>query len=162
MSQPIRGQGGLFLIGPNNTKLVEDIEILLPVKFRWILFSGHRGEVENVSANQRHGGHLVPPIDPKNINLLVDVEILRPVKFCWISFSGFRGEVENASANQRPGWLSCSSDRPEKHKRGRRRWDLASCEFCWIPSCFSNRPEKHQLGGGRLDLASFQVSLNSN
>ena len=30
-------------------------EILLPVKFRWIPFSGFRGEVENVSANQRPG-----------------------------------------------------------------------------------------------------------
>ena len=40
-------------VSSNNTNLVEDVEILLPVKFRWILFSGHRGEVENVSANQR-------------------------------------------------------------------------------------------------------------
>ena len=34
MSQPIRGQGGhlVFPIGPKNTALVEDIEILLPVK----------------------------------------------------------------------------------------------------------------------------------
>ena len=53
MSQPIRGQGGhlVFPIGPKNTilledrpekhkNLVEDIEILLPVKFRWIPFSG--------------------------------------------------------------------------------------------------------------------------
>ena len=40
MSQPIRGQGGhlVFPIGPKNTNLVEDVEILLPVKFRWILF----------------------------------------------------------------------------------------------------------------------------
>ena len=55
MSQPIRGQGGhlVFQIGLKNTNLVEDVEILLPVKFRWILFSGFRGEVENVSANQR-------------------------------------------------------------------------------------------------------------
>ena len=44
-----------FLIGPKNTNLVEDIEILLPVKFRWIRFNGFRGEVENVSANQRPG-----------------------------------------------------------------------------------------------------------
>ena len=57
MSQPIRGQGGhlVFLIRPKNTNLVEDVEILLPVKFRWIPFSGFRGEVENVSANQRPG-----------------------------------------------------------------------------------------------------------
>ena len=57
MSQPIRGQGGhlVFPISPKNTYLVEDIEILLPVKFRWIPLSGFRGEVENVSANQRPG-----------------------------------------------------------------------------------------------------------
>ena len=36
MSQPIRGQGGhlVFPIDPINTNLVEDVEILLPVKFR--------------------------------------------------------------------------------------------------------------------------------
>ena len=38
MSQPIRGQGGhlVFPIDPKNTnlQLVEDVEILLPVKFR--------------------------------------------------------------------------------------------------------------------------------
>ena len=55
MSQPIRGQGGHlvfpighlgFLIGPNNTNLVEVlIEIFLPVKFRSIQFSNFR-EVE--------------------------------------------------------------------------------------------------------------------
>ena len=57
MSQPIRGQGGnlVFPIGPKNTNLVEDVEILLPIKFRWIPFSGFRGEVENDSANQRAG-----------------------------------------------------------------------------------------------------------
>ena len=34
MSQPIRGQGGhlVFPIDPKNTYLVEDVEILLPVK----------------------------------------------------------------------------------------------------------------------------------
>ena len=57
MSQPIRGQGGHFVfpIGPKNTNLVEGVEILLPVKFRLIPFSGFRGEVENVLANQRPG-----------------------------------------------------------------------------------------------------------
>ena len=57
MSQPIRGQGGhlVFPISPKNTNLVEDVEILLPVKFSWFQFSGFRGEVENVSANQRQG-----------------------------------------------------------------------------------------------------------
>ena len=53
MSQPIRGQGGhlIFPIGQKNTNLVEDVEILLPVKVLLIPFSGFRGEVENVSAN---------------------------------------------------------------------------------------------------------------
>ena len=50
-------QGGNFysLFGPKNTNLVEDVKILLPVKFHWIPFSGFRGKVENVSANQRTG-----------------------------------------------------------------------------------------------------------
>ena len=74
------------------------------------------------------GGHLVFPIGPKNTNLVGDVDILLPVKFRWIPFSGFKGEVENVSANQRPGRPSCFSDRPEKHKLGRGRWDLASCQ----------------------------------
>ena len=45
MSQPIWGQGGhlVFPICPKNTNLVEGVEILLPVKFRWILFSGFIG-----------------------------------------------------------------------------------------------------------------------
>ena len=178
MSQPIRGQGDhlVFLIGPKNTILVEDVEILLPVKFCWIPLSGFSGEVENVSANQRpgrpscfpdqpekhklgrgrtliscflssfvefcsvvsaekskmsqpirgQGGHLVFPIDPKNTNLVEDVEILLLVKFRWIPLSSFSGEVENVSVNQRLGRPSCFSDRPEKHKLGRGRWDLAS------------------------------------
>ena len=130
MSQPIRGQGGhlVFLIRPQNTNLVEGVEILLPIKFRWIPFSGFRGEVENVSANQRPGWPSCFSIGPKNTNLVEDVEILLPVKFRWIPFSGFRGEVENVSANQRPGLPSCFYDRPEKHKLGRGRWDLASCQ----------------------------------
>ena len=74
------------------------------------------------------GGYLVFQIGPKNTNLVEDVEILLPVKFHWIPFSGFKGEVENVSANQRPGRLSCFSDRPQKRKLGRGRWDLASCQ----------------------------------
>ena len=35
ISQPIRGQGShiVFPIGPKNTNMVEDVEILLPVTF---------------------------------------------------------------------------------------------------------------------------------
>ena len=51
MSMPIKSQGGhpLFPIGPE-IDLVEDIEILHPVKFRLIPFSGFKGEVENVKS----------------------------------------------------------------------------------------------------------------
>ena len=130
MSQPIRGQGGhlVFLMGPKNTNLVEDVVILLPVKFLWIPFSGFREEVENVSANQRPGRPSCFSDRPENTNLVDYVEIFLPVKFLWIPFSGFRGEVENVSANQRPGRPSCFSDRPEKHKLGRGCCNLASCQ----------------------------------
>ena len=49
MYQLIRGQGSplAYLIGRKNTTFVEDVEILLPVKFRWIMFIGFR-DVENV------------------------------------------------------------------------------------------------------------------
>ena len=52
MSQPIRAKGGhlVFLIGLKNTNLVEDVEILLAVKFGRVLFSGFRGEVEYVKS----------------------------------------------------------------------------------------------------------------
>ena len=128
MSQPIRGQGGhlVFPISPKNTNLVEDVEILLPVKFRWIPFSGFGEEVENVSANQTPGRPFCFSIGPKNTKLVMDVEILLPVKFRWIPFSGFREEVENVSANQRPGRPSCFSDWPEKHKLGRGCYDVDS------------------------------------
>ena len=74
------------------------------------------------------GGNLVFPIGPKNTNLVEDVEIMLCDKFRWILFSGFREEDENVSANQRPGQSSCFSDRHEKHKLGRRRWDHAFCQ----------------------------------
>ena len=55
---PLRGidKGGPFclLIGLKQTNLVDDVEILLPVKLRWNPFSGFR-EVESVSTNQRPG-----------------------------------------------------------------------------------------------------------
>ena len=179
MSQPIRGQGShlVFPIGPKNTNLVEDVEILIPIKFRWIPLSGFRREVENVSANQRPGrpscffdrpekhklgrgrwdlasykvllnfvqrfqrrsrkclsqlearaAILFFRSARKNTHLVEDIVILLPIKFHWIPFSGFRGEVENVSANQRPGWPSCFSDQPEKHKLGKGYWDLPSCK----------------------------------
>ena len=60
MSQPIRGWGGhlVFPIGQKNTYLVEDIEILLLIKFPWIPFSGFKGEVKMSQQIRGQGGHL--------------------------------------------------------------------------------------------------------
>ena len=44
-----------FRLARKNTNLLEDLEILLPAKFLPIRFRGFRGEVKNVSANQRPG-----------------------------------------------------------------------------------------------------------
>ena len=54
MSQPIRGQCSHFVfpIGPKNTNLVEDVELLLPVKFHGIQLSDLRGEDENVKSKR--------------------------------------------------------------------------------------------------------------
>ena len=79
MSRPIRGQGShLVLLSARKTNLVEVIEILLPVKFRYIPF---RGEVKNVSANRRPGRPSCFSDRPKNTNLVEDVEFLLPVMF---------------------------------------------------------------------------------
>ena len=47
MSQSIWCQDGHLVhrIGPKNTNFVDSVNLLLPVKFRWIPFSGDRGEV---------------------------------------------------------------------------------------------------------------------
>ena len=51
MCQPNQRLGGhlVFQIGPKNTILAEDVDILFPVKFRWIPFSRFR-KVENVKS----------------------------------------------------------------------------------------------------------------
>ena len=128
--------------------------------------------------------HFCLLIGPKNTNLVEDFEILIPIKFLWIPFSGFRGEVENVLTNQRPGRPSCFSDWPGKHKLGRGRWDLASCQVslksvqrfqrrsrkCLSQSearaaiLFFRSARKTQTWQRTLsiwDLASCQVSLNS-
>ena len=84
MSQQIIGRGGHFVfpIHPKNTNLVEGVEILLPIKFRQIPFSGFRGEVENVSANQRPGRPFCfLLIGLKNRNLVEGIESLLLFKF---------------------------------------------------------------------------------
>ena len=71
LSKYIRSQGGHlgFPIDPKNTNLLKDVEILLPVKCRQILISDFRGDVQNVSANQRTGRQLGFPIGLKKHKL---------------------------------------------------------------------------------------------
>ena len=59
----------LFTDLPEKKNLVDDVENLLPVKFRWIPFSDFRGKVENVSANQRPGWPFCFSDWPKNHKL---------------------------------------------------------------------------------------------
>ena len=179
MSQPISGQGGHldFPIGPKNTNLVEDVEILLPVMFHWIPFGSFRGEIENVSANQWSGRPSCFSDRSENTNLVEDVDILLPVKFRLIPFSGFRGEVKNVSVNHRQGRPSCFSDRSENTNLVEDVDILLPVKFGLIPfsgfrgevknvsanqrpgwsCCFSDRPQKNKLGKGCWDLASCQV-----
>ena len=135
MSQPIRGQGShlVFPINRKNTNLVEDVEILLPVKLRWIPFSGFRGEVENVSANQRPRRPFCFSDRPEKHKLGRGHWDLVSYQVSLNSVQQFQRRSRKVSANQRPG----------------------------RPSCFSDLPEKHKLGRGHWDLASYQVSLNS-
>ena len=111
------------------TNLVEDVEILLPVKFRWIPFSGFREEVENVSANQRPGRPSCFSDWPGKTQTW-----LRTLRSCFLSsFFEFRSAFsEEKSKMSQPirglGRPFCFSDRPEKHKLGRGHWDLASCQ----------------------------------
>ena len=105
-------------IGMKNTILVEDVEILLPFNFRWIPFSGFKGDLENVSADQRLGQPSCFSNRPKNINLVEDVKILLHFNYRWIPFSSLK-DVENVSAYQRLGRPSCFFRLAEKQKLGR-------------------------------------------
>ena len=70
---------------------------LLPFKLRQIHF---RGEVENLSANQKLGGDLGFPVGQKNTNLVEDVAFLLPLKFCQLPFSRFRGKCLSQSEDR--------------------------------------------------------------
>ena len=123
-----------FSYWPERHKVGREPESLLPAKCCWILFSGFRGEVENVSPHQMPGQPSCFFNWPeKNTNLVGDVKILLPVKFCWIPFRGFRGEVENVSVNQRPGWPSCFSTVPKNTNLVEDFEILLPVKFCWIP-----------------------------
>ena len=137
MSQPIRGQGGylVFPTGPKNTNLVEGVEILLPVKFRWIAFSGFRGEVENVKVY----GRTMTNDDGRTDNGRCAMTIAHLSLQLWW-------------ANKRPKGPHIVHLSTMCHLFG----GLARVAILFFRSA-----EKHKLGRGHWDLASCQVSLNS-
>ena len=63
---------------PNNTNLTQGFELLLPVQFCRIPFSGCR-ETKNVSVNQRPRRQCLFSNCPENTNLVEDVEFLLQV-----------------------------------------------------------------------------------
>ena len=171
MSQQIRGQGGylVFLISPNNASLVEDVEILLPVKFCWILFSIFRGKVENVPENHRPGRPYCFSDPPEKHQLGRGRWDLASYQISSNSFQRFlRSSLKCLSQSEARAAILFFLDWPEKHIRGSRYWELASCQVllnsvqrflqrsrkCLSqsevrePFCFSGRPEKHKLSRG--------------
>ena len=74
------------------------------------------------------GGHLVFPIVPKSTNLVEDVEILLPIKFRWILFSGFKRKSRKCLSQSEARAAILFFRLAQKHKVGRGRWDLASCQ----------------------------------
>ena len=83
LSQWEAGTAILFIqLARKTQNYVEDDEILLPLNFPWIPFSGFRAEVYNVSANERPGRTFCFSIgQKKQTNLVENVEILLSVKF---------------------------------------------------------------------------------
>ena len=125
------GQGGNFysLFSPKNTNLVEDVKILLPVKFRWIPFSGFIGEVKNVSANQRPGRPYCFLDQPKKHKL---GKGRWELAFCQVSLNSVqwfhRRSQKCLSQSEDRAAILFFSDQPQKHKPGRGCWVLASCQ----------------------------------
>ena len=111
----------------NPTNLVEGVKIMLPVKFRWILFGCFREEVENVSANQRSGQSSCFS-DRREKHKLSK----RRIKSCFLSsFVEFRSAIAEKSKMSQPIRGQCGHlDFPigsKKHKLCREHWDFASC-----------------------------------
>ena len=118
MYQPIRGRDGHlnYPIGLKKTYLVEDVEALLPIKFRWIPFSSFSGEIENVSANQRSGGHLAFYDRHKNHKLGRERWDIASCQVWWNFVQRFSGEKSKMSQPIRGQTAILFLGRPEKHK----------------------------------------------
>ena len=122
-----------LLFNPINTNLKEDVEILLPVKFRWILLSGFRGKFK-ICLSQS---------EAMATKLFID----RPEKH---KLSRGRWSL---------GFCPVSLKSVQQFLR--RRQKCLSFSEASVAILFSDRPDKHKLRSGHWDLASCQVWLNS-
>ena len=124
MSQPIRGQGShlIFPISPKNTNLLEDVEILLPVKFHWIRFKRFREEVENFSANQRPGLPSYFSNQPEKHKLGRGRWDLASRQASLNSVQTFQRRSQKFLSRSEARVAILFFDQPEKHKLGRRCW----------------------------------------
>ena len=162
-----------FRSARKKTNLVQDVEILLPVKFHWIPCNGFREEVENVSANQKPGR-------PFCFSDWPEKHIFDSGRW---DFGSCQVLLNSIQRFQRRSWkcLSKSEARAailffrsaEKHKLGKGRWDFASCQVKLnsiqrfqrrSQKCLSQSEARAAIlffGKGRWDFASCQVKLNS-
>ena len=171
-----------LLIGPKNINLVEDIEILFIVKFRWILFSSFRGEVEKISANQTPGRPSCFSDRPETHKLGRGHWDLASCQVSLNSVQRFlRRSRKCLSQSETRAAILLFSIVPKNTNLVEDVEILLLVKFCWIlfrrfrgevenvsanqrpgrPSCFSDQPEKHKLCRGCWDLASCQVLLNA-
>ena len=117
---------------PEKTKhLVEDIKILVPVRFRWILFSGFR-YVKNIAANRKQG----PP-------------------FCFFFLIGQKHKLCRGRWNLASYQVSLNSC-----QRFKRSWKCLSKSYAKAAISFFWLTRKNKLVRMCLDLASCQISLN--
>ena len=167
---------------PKTQSLVGDIEILLPVKFRQILFSGFREEVQNVSANQRLWRPSCFSDQPKKHKLARRRWDLASCQVSLNSVQRFQRRSRKClSQSEARAAILCFRWVPKNTNWVEDVEILLPVMFHWIPfsgfrgevvnvwanqrpgrpSCFSDRPQNTKLCRGHWDLASCQVSMNS-
>ena len=119
------GHGG-HLGWSENTNLVEDVEIWLPVTFCWILLSGFIGKVENFSSNRTLGWPSWFSDPPEKHKLCREHWVLVSFQVKTNSIQGFKWKTRKCFSQSEARWPSWFYDRPDKHKLRRGCWVLAS------------------------------------
>ena len=162
MSQPIRGWGGhlVFQIGPKNTNLVEDVEILHNVKFRWIPFSGFREEVENVKVYGRtNDGRCAMTIAHLSLRLRWAKNRWQP----WLLIGRDIFDFSSETASQNSTKLDRKEDLNVLYQlcifSGRSEKQYG-CPGLWLADTFSTSPLKPQNGIQRNLSGSKKHDLN--